>query len=111
MDSSAGNSKEAVIEANVTQLEGYVCGLDINNFKLNTLKAPYYGQKVAINSVRSSAVAIGHPHAPCYYSIRIAPETNQGGQFTWGKGTYSLKLNYINNGRQLAYQTFKLTVT
>ena len=111
MGAAAGNSKEAVIEVNVTELRGYVCGLDIDNFKLDTLKAPYHGQKVAIYSVRSSAVAIGQPHAPCIYSINVAPASDQGSQYTWGEGTYLLDLDYIKNGRQLANTTFNFTVT
>jgi hypothetical protein len=111
MGAAAGNSKEAVIEVNVTELGGYACGLDINNFRLETLKAPYHGQKIAIYSVRSSAVAIGHPHAPCIYSINVAPAGNQGGQYTWGEGAYNLQLDYIKNGRQLANKTFNFTAT
>jgi hypothetical protein len=110
MGAAPGNSNGAVISVNVTELGGYACGLDINNFKLDTLKAPFFGQNIAINSVRESAAAHGQPHAPCTYSINIAPAGNRDGQYTWGKGTYILQLNYIKGGRQLAIKTFNFTV-
>jgi len=111
MGAAPGNSYKAVINVNVTKLEGFVCGLDINDFKLDTLKAPYHGQKIAIYSVRASAAARGQPHAPCIYSMNIAPADNQGGQFTWGNGTYTLQLDYIKDGEQLANTKFNFTVT
>jgi len=111
MGATPGNSNKAVIEVNVTKLEGFVCGLDINDFKLDTLKAPYYGQKIAIYSVRAAASARGQPHASCIYSMDIAPADNQGGQYLWGNGTYCLQLDYIKDGQQLVNKTFNFTVT
>jgi hypothetical protein len=111
MGAAPGNSNGAVISVNVTELGGYACGLDINNFKLETLKAPYYGQNLAIKSVRESAAVRGRPHAPCLYSIHVAPAGGQKGQYTWGQGTYTLDLAYIKNGRQLTNKTFNFTIT
>ena len=110
MGATPGNSNKAVIAVNVTKLQGYICGLDVNDFKIDTLKALFYNQKVAIYSVRASAASSGQPHSPCTYSMDVAPASNQGGQYTWGKGTYNLQLDYIKDEQQLANKTFNFTV-
>ena len=46
-----GNSNKAVIGVSVTQLGDSICGLNEDNFKLDTLKAPFYCQNIVIYSV------------------------------------------------------------
>ena len=111
MSATPGNSKEAAIDATVTQSGYFFCGLNAGNFILETLKTPPNGHDVVINSVGVAYTSTKGGHSSCNYSINVAPASNQGGQYTWGNGTYNLQLDYIKDGQQLANKTFNFTVT
>jgi hypothetical protein len=110
MGAAPGNSNKVIIDANVIQSGYFVCGLNSGNFILETLKTPPNGHDVVINSVGVSSTSTRGGHS-CNYSINVAPASNQGGQYTWGNGTYNLKLDYIKDEQQLANKTFNFTVT
>ena len=110
MGAAPGNSNRLIIDASVIQSGYFVCGLNAGNFILNTLEAPSNGHQFVIYSIGVSSTSIGGYHSSCNYSISVAPASNQGEQYTWGEGTYSLQLDYIKNGRQLANKTFNFTV-
>ena len=111
MGAAPGNANKAAIEISVKQLGDFICGLNVDNFILNTLKTPSYDQNLTIYSVGSSSASRGGGYSACNYSINVAPASDQGRQYTWEDGTYILQLNYIKNGRQLANETFNFTVT
>ena len=110
MDAAPGNSNEAAIDATVTQLGDFICGLNVGNFRMNTLKAPANGRDIVIYSVGVSSASSGGGHASCNCSINVAPTSNQGMQYPWEEGTYTLQLDYINNGGKLASKIFNLTL-
>ncbi len=110
MGAAPGNSNEAAIDVTVTQLGDSICGLNADNFRMHTLKAPTYGSDIVICSVGISYASSWGNHASCNCSINMAPTSNQGKQYPWEEGDYTLQLDYINNGGKLASETFNLTV-
>lgn len=106
---SPQNSIPVIVTFDVTTPTNHgICGLTSSNFKLTTLTVPPYGPAVVITSLTqldSSRV----PHI-CYYWIRVAPTTYQGKQYKWTKGTYNVRLDYIQGSQVVASKTFSFTV-
>lgn len=87
-----------------------ICGLDESNFNLETLTVPPGGPAIVIKNIYpTSAVAVNQP-VSCNYWLDMVPTSYQGSQYTWLTGTYTLKLNYMANGKQLASKTFSFRV-
>jgi hypothetical protein len=106
---SPQNSIPVIVTFNVSnQFNSGICGLDQSNFKLTTLTVPPYGPAVVLTSLTQLDLS-RVPHI-CYYYIRIAPTTYQGTQYKWTKGTYNVRLDYIQNGQVAASNTFSFTV-
>ncbi|MDD1751964.1 MAG: hypothetical protein LUQ38_02600 [Methanotrichaceae archaeon] len=110
MGVAPGNSNMMAIDVSVTQLGNSICGLNADNFILDTLKVPSNGQNVAIYSVGASSASRGGSHSSCNYSLNLAPASYQGKQYTWVEGIYTFQLGYVKNGQQLANRTFNFTV-
>jgi len=97
-----GNSEPFNISVNVTQFASAIqssesiCGLKVSDFKIDTIKTPLMGAQVAIKSV----TMVRNPD--CNYLISIIPLSNPGKQSTWRNGIYTLQLNYLKDGKQLA---------
>jgi len=70
------------IDVSVTQLGNPICGLNADNFVLDTLKGPLDGQNVVIYSVGASSAFRGGSHSTCDYSLTLAPASYQGEQYT-----------------------------
>jgi hypothetical protein len=106
---SPQNSNPVIVSLNVTNLVNRgICGLDASNFQLATITVPPYGPAVVITSL-TQLDASRQPHI-CYYYIRVAPTSYQGTQYKWVKGTYNLRMDYLQNGVVAASKTFSLTV-
>jgi|WetSurMetagenome_2_1015567.scaffolds.fasta_scaffold22305_2 hypothetical protein len=87
-----------------------ICGLDASNFNLETLTVPPGGPAIVIKNIYpTSAVAVNQP-VSCNYWLDMVPTSYQGSQYTWLTGTYTLKLNYAANGKQLASKVFNFRV-
>ena len=87
-----------------------ICGLDAANFNLETLTVPPGGPAIVIKNIYpTSAVAVNQP-VSCNYWLDMVPTSYQGSQYTWLTGTYTLKLNYAANGKQLASKAFSFRV-
>lgn len=97
-----GNSNPFNISVNVTQFASAIqsaesiCGLKVSDFKIDTIKTPPMGAQVAIKSV----TMVRNPD--CNYLISLVPISNPGKQNTWWNGIYTLQLNYLKDGKQLA---------
>lgn len=106
---SPQNSNPVIVSFNVTNMANRgICGLDASNFNLATITVPPYGPAVVITSL-TQLDASRVPHI-CYYWIRVAPTTYKGTQYKWVKGTYNVRLDYIQNGKVAASRTFSFAV-
>jgi hypothetical protein len=109
---SPGNSEPVNVGVKVvSSLTGQdICGLDATNFNLETLTVPPGGPAIIIKNIYpTSSVAINQP-VSCNYWLDMVPTSYQGNQYTWLTGTYTLKLNYIVDGQQIASKTFSFRV-
>jgi hypothetical protein len=87
-----------------------ICGLDATNFNLETLTVPPGGPAIVIKNIYpTSSIAINQP-VSCDYWLDMVPTSYQGKQYSWLTGTYTLKLYYVENGKQLANRTFSFRV-
>lgn len=98
-----GNSWPVNLTVNVTQMGNGICNLNASNFKLDTITVPPNGSAVVIKSVTLAP----HPNfmygsSPCSYWVLVVPDNNHGRQNTWANGNYTLRLDYLNGGKQLA---------
>ena len=108
-DAAAGNSNNVAIDISIGQFENFLCGLNEDNFIINTLSAPLDGHNASIYSVGASSTSRGGSPS-CNYSINIAPARYQDNQYLWGDGNYTFQIDYVRNGQQLANKTFNLTI-
>jgi len=109
---SPGNSEPVNVGVKVvSSLTGQdICGLDASNFNLETLTVPPGGPAIVIKNIYpTSSVAINQP-VSCDYWLDMVPTSYQGNQYIWLTGTYTLKLNYVADGQQLASKTFSFRV-
>jgi len=109
---SPGNSEPVNVGVKVVSGATHqdICGLDASNFNLETLTVPPGGPAIVIKNIYpTSSIAINQPMS-CDYWLDIVPTSYQGNQYTWLTGTYTLKLYYIVNGKQLADRTFSFRV-
>jgi hypothetical protein len=109
---SQGNSEPVNVGIKVISgvMKQDVCGLDASNFNLETLTVPPGGPAIVIKNIYpTSSVAINQP-VSCDYWLDMIPTSYQGNQYTWLTGTYTLKLNYVADGQQLASKTFSFRV-
>jgi hypothetical protein len=105
---SSGNSKPVNISINITSpvTQQDICGLNAANFMIDTLGIlPNAPSAYAIKGFFPiSSVAINQP-IHCDYMLSIVPTSS-----SWVTGIYTLKLNYIQGGQQLANRTFSFRV-
>ncbi|MDD2836145.1 MAG: hypothetical protein PHY05_08335 [Methanothrix sp.] len=109
---SPGNSEPVNVGVKVVSggMKQDICGLDASNFNLETLTVPPGGPAIVIKNIYpTSSVAINQP-VSCDYWLDMVPTSYQGNQYTWLTGTYTLKLNYVADGQQLASKTFSFRV-
>ena len=109
---SPGNSEPVNVGVKVvSSLTGQdICGLEATNFNLETLTVPPGGPAIVLKNIYpTSSVAINQP-VSCDYWLDMVPTSYQGNQYTWLTGTYTLKLNYVVDGQQLASKTFSFRV-
>ena len=109
---SQGNSEPVNVGVKVVSglMKQDICGLDATNFNLETLTVPPGGPAIVIKNIYpTSAVAINQP-VSCDYWLDMVPTSYQGNQYTWLTGTYTLKLNYVADGKHLASKTFSFRV-
>ena len=101
---SPGNNKPVTISVNVTSsaTQQDICGLNATNFKIDTLGLPPNTPFIK-DVFPISSVAINQP-MHCDYWLSIVPTTS------WMTGIYTLKLDYIQGGQQLANRTFSFRV-
>ena len=120
-----GNSNPVNLTVSVIQSLGgiqtseAICGLERNNYEIDTLEVPVGGKAARIMGVGPTQASYTNPPAPCGYWISIIPTTdylNPGSpsspakQNTWVSGTYSLRLRYLNQGNEIASKTFSITI-
>jgi len=104
---SPGNSKPVNVSVNVTSpaTQQDICGLNAANFKIDTPGMPPYAPAAFVikDVFAISSVAINQP-VHCDYWLSIVPTSS------WVTGIYTLKLDYIQGGQQLANRTFSFRV-
>ena len=108
-DASAGNSNNVAIDISIGQFGNFLCGLNEDNFIINTLSTPPDGYDAAIYSVGASFTSRGESSS-CNYSINIAPVSFQDKQYPWVKGNYTFQIDFVRNGQQLTNKAFNLTM-
>lgn len=98
-----GNSWPVNITLNVTQMGNDICNLSVSDFKVDTLNVPPGGSAIDIKSVTLA------PHrnfmygpSKCNYWVLLVPGTNSDKQNKWVQGNYTLQLEYVKGGKQLA---------
>lgn len=121
----SGNSKPVNLTVSVIQSLGgiqtseAVCGLERNNFKIDTLEVPVGGKDARIMSVGPTYAIYTNPPGPCSYWISLIPTAdylNPGSpsspakQNNWASGVYSIRLRYLNQGNEIAGKTFTITI-
>lgn len=109
---SQGNSEPVNVGVKVVSglMKQDICGLKASNFDLETLTVPPGGPAIVLKNIYpTSSVAINQP-VSCDYWLDMVPTSYQGNQYAWLTGTYTLKLNYVANGQQLASKTFSFRV-
>jgi hypothetical protein len=107
-----GNSEPINVGVKVVSgvMKQDICGLDATNFNLETLTVPPGGPAIVIKNIYpTSSVAINQP-VSCDYWLDMVPTSYQGNQYTWLTGTYTLKLNYVVDGQQIASKTFSFRI-
>ena len=87
-----------------------ICGLNETNFKLETITVPPGGAAVIIEDVfATSSTAVNQP-IDCNFWLNLAPTWFQGQQYTWLTGTYTVKLWYVRDGKQISSEIFSFRV-
>ena len=87
-----------------------ICGLNETNFKLETITVPPGGAAVIIEDVfATSSTAVNQP-IDCNFWLNLAPTWFQGQQYTWLTGTYTVKLWYVKDGKQISSKIFSFRV-
>jgi hypothetical protein len=122
---ASGNSEPVNLTVSVIQSLGGVqmseaiCGLERNNFEIDTLEVPTGGKAARIMSVGPTYAGYTNPPAPCSYWISIFPTAdylNPGSpsspakQNNWVNGVYTIRLRYVNQGNEFASKTFSVTI-
>jgi hypothetical protein len=95
----AGNSNPVTADVFVYE-NGHMastCGLDISNFKIDTIQMPPGGYSVSLTSMGMVD--------PCGYVPFISPSPNN-----WVKGKYTVKIYYIKAGKEKANKDFSFTI-
>lgn len=125
VQAAPGNSGPVNLTVSVIQSLGgiqtseAICGLERNNFEIDTTEMPPGGKAARIMSVSPKQAGYTNPPAPCSYRISIIPTTdylNPGSpsspakQNTWASGIYSIRLRYLNQGNEIASKTFSITI-
>lgn len=106
-----GNSKPFSICVSVseistsTQSAEDIPGLKSSNFKVETLSYPSNGAAVTIEDV----TLMRRPES--VYLISLIPASDSGKQSNWVEGTYTLQLDYLKDGNQLATRKFDLSLS
>jgi hypothetical protein len=113
---AAGNSERVFVGIEITQLGTDIMGLDNTNFKVESLFVPTYGPSVHISSVEEVSDAVH------FYVLEMIPEQNCKSvdypskapapckQLTWMPDDYSLKLHYIEDGKEIANTLIDFTI-
>ncbi|RQW81259.1 MAG: hypothetical protein EHM14_01780 [Methanothrix sp.] len=122
---ASGNSKPVNLTVSVIQSLGgiqtseAICGLERNNFEIDTLEAPSGGKAARIMSVSPTYAGYTNPTAPCSYWISIFPTadylnpgypSSPAKQNNWADGVYTIRLRYMNQGNEFAGKTFSVTI-
>ena len=122
---ASGNSRPVNLTVSVIQSLGgiqmseAICGLERNNFEIETLEVPPGGKDVRIMSVGSTYAGYTNPPAPCSYQISIFPTaeylnpgypSSPAKQNNWVNGVYTVRLRYLNQGNEFAGKTFSITI-
>jgi hypothetical protein len=122
---ASGNSKPVNLTVSVIQSLGgiqtseAICGLERNNFEIDTLEAPSGGKAARIKSVSPTYASYTNPPGPCSYWISIFPTadylnpgypSSPAKQNNWVDGVYTIRLRYTNQGNEFAGKTFSVTI-
>jgi hypothetical protein len=113
---AAGNSDQVFVGIEVTQSGTDIMELDNANFQIDPLFVPAFGPGVRISSVEEVTDAVHFyvldliPDQICKSTDYPAKAPAPCKQLTWMPGDYSLKLNYIAGGKELANTPVDFTI-
>jgi len=113
---AAGNSDQVFVGIEVTQSGTDIMELDNANFQIEPLFVPAFGPGVRISSVEEVTDAVHFyvldliPDQICKSNDYPAKAPAPCKQLTWMPGDYSLKLNYIAGGKELANTPVDFTI-